>query len=206
MSNENLYIYEQARSVPDNAKKTIQGGKLKGKTDINPMWRIKRLTEIYGPCGIGWYPEITNKWMVTAPNGEISAFVDLNLYVFDEKIGEWSKPIPGTGGNTYCTEKGVVNDDAYKMAYTDALSVAAKMLGVGADVHWEADNTKYSDNTAPAPAPAILCPVCGKPVKDYTYKDRSGNVMTKTARQVIDGTGMCMDCYHRQKEHDNGEN
>ena len=29
------------------------------------------------------------------------------------------------------------------MAYTDAISVACKALGVGADVYWQADRTKY---------------------------------------------------------------
>ena len=52
---ENLRIYEQCRSVPETAKKEINGGRLNGKTDIIPMWRIKILTEQFGPIGIGWY-------------------------------------------------------------------------------------------------------------------------------------------------------
>ena len=42
---ENLGIYERVRQVPEAAKRSIQAGRLKGKTDINPMWRIKALTE-----------------------------------------------------------------------------------------------------------------------------------------------------------------
>ena len=52
---DNLFFYEKGREVPANAKREIDGGRLKGKTDINPMWRIKKLTELFGPCGIGWY-------------------------------------------------------------------------------------------------------------------------------------------------------
>ena len=37
-----------------------------------------------------------------------------------------------------------VSDECYKMATTDAISVACKALGIGADVYWEADSTKYS--------------------------------------------------------------
>ena len=37
---DNLAIYEQARSVPDTALKQIYGGRLKGMSDINPMFRI----------------------------------------------------------------------------------------------------------------------------------------------------------------------
>ena len=42
---DNMEIYEKVRSVPENAKRKIEAGRLKGKTDINPMWRIKTLTE-----------------------------------------------------------------------------------------------------------------------------------------------------------------
>ena len=40
----NLEIYERVRSVPAEAQRKINGGRLNGKTDINPMWRIKVLT------------------------------------------------------------------------------------------------------------------------------------------------------------------
>ena len=51
---DKMTIYEQCRGVPKDAQKPIAAGRLKGKTDINPMWRIKKLTEIFGPAGIGW--------------------------------------------------------------------------------------------------------------------------------------------------------
>ena len=38
------------------------------------------------------------------------------------------------------------DDDAFKKAYTDAISVACKALGIGADVYWEKDPTKYTQN------------------------------------------------------------
>ena len=51
---ENLELYNSWREVPQNAQKTITGGNLNGKTDINPMWRIKVLTDKAGPVGFGW--------------------------------------------------------------------------------------------------------------------------------------------------------
>lgn len=36
-----------------------------------------------------------------------------------------------------------VSDECYKMATTDAISVACKQLGIGADVYWESDASKY---------------------------------------------------------------
>ena len=58
---DNLTIYNEVRNVPDSAKRRIEAGRLKGKTDINPMWRIKALTETFGPCGFGWKYVITDK-------------------------------------------------------------------------------------------------------------------------------------------------
>ena len=150
--NGNLSIYERVRGVPAEAKKAIEAGRLKGKSDINPMWRIKKLTEVFGPVGFGWYTEVVKSWTEVDENSDVAVFVDINLYV--QKDGQWSKPIYGNGGNKLISherkyENGVpvvvpyLDDDAYKKAYTDAISVAAKALGVGADVYFEKDVTKY---------------------------------------------------------------
>ena len=144
---DNLKIYNLVRQGPGTAKKPINAGRLKGKTDINPMWRIKILTEQFGPCGIGWYYNVTKQWTEIC-NDEICAFVNIELFV--KVDGEWSKPIFGTGGNKLIEKesKGLhVSDECFKMATTDALSVACKQLGIGADVYWAEDNTKYSRNS-----------------------------------------------------------
>ena len=145
---DNLKIYNTMREVPPEAKKNIAGGRLKGMTDINPMWRIKKLTEVFGACGIGWKYEIVEKWIETAmAKDEITANVIINLYIRDED-GKWSDPIPGIGGSMLVASERsglYVNDECYKMALTDAISVACKALGMGADVYWEKDTTKYND-------------------------------------------------------------
>ena len=140
---DNMRYYNAGREVPDAAKPTIKGGKLNGFTDINPMWRIKCLTVQFGPCGRGWYYKTVEKWIETGGD-EICVFVAIELYVKYE--GEWSQAIPGTGGSKLATKErnGVyVSDECYKMATTDALSVACKNLGIGADVYWEESHTKY---------------------------------------------------------------
>lgn len=140
---DNLFYYNQSREVPDAAKKPIQGGRLSGKTDINPMWRIKKLTEMFGPCGIGWYYKSVREWLETYETA-VAAFVKIELYI---KINDqWSMPIHGIGGSMFVEmQKGnpYVSDECYKMATTDAISVACKQLGIGADVYWEKDRTKY---------------------------------------------------------------
>lgn len=139
----NLSLYDKVREVPETAKRKITGGRMSGKTDINPMWRIKSLIEQFGPCGIGWYYKTVRKWMEQHEQ-ETAAFVDIELFV---KVGgEWSMPIAGTGGSMFAEKEksGIhVSDECYKMATTDAISVACKQLGIGADVYWEKDRGKY---------------------------------------------------------------
>jgi len=139
----NLDLYNRVRIVPEEAKKPIKGGRLNGMTDINPMWRIKVLTSEYGPCGIGWFYKPVKKWTEQA-GGETVVFVDIELFV--KVDGEWSQPIFGTGGSKLSQNERnglFVSDECYKMATTDAISVACKQLGIGADVYFGADRTKY---------------------------------------------------------------
>lgn len=156
---DNLRFYARVAHVPEEARKSIGAGRLKGKTDINPMWRIKALTETFGPCGFGWRYAITSQRFESSPDGTTKAFVDIDLYVRDPETGEWSEPIPGIGGNNFYTQEGsgwYTNDECFKSALTDAISVAAKALGMGADVYWSNDTTKYTtltDGTVWAHAP-----------------------------------------------------
>lgn len=140
-----MTLYNAMRAVPAEAKKTIQGGPLKGFTDINPMWRILTLTEQLGPCGSGWYADVVDRWTEEGC-GERAVFVKVHLFV---RQGEgWSSPIVGIGGSkTVVVDKNGphLTDEGYKMAYTDALSVACKMLGMAADVYFE-KGAKISDN------------------------------------------------------------
>jgi hypothetical protein len=147
----NMAVYNAMRSVPQEALKTIGAGRLKGMSDINPMWRIQKMTEVFGLCGIGWKYEIVNQWNENFGN-EIKAFCNINLYV--KVDGEWSEPIPGTGGSSFVTMErngAYVNDECLKMALTDALSVAMKALGMAADIYFAKGarlETKYEQPVA----------------------------------------------------------
>lgn len=138
MSNreENMMLWNAVRQVPEEAKKQIIGGRLRGMTDINPVWRIQVMTEQFGPCGFGWKYKIVNLWTVPAGD-EILAFAHIELQY--KLNGEWSEPVPGTGGSGLLNKetKGLVSsDECFKMAITDAISVAAKSLGIAADVYF----------------------------------------------------------------------
>ena len=154
---DNLHIYRQVSSVPEDAQKPFESSWGKTLTEINGMWRIQKLTELFGPCGEGWFTEVTRQERVDFPNGEVCVFTDINLYLKDTKTGRWSKPIRGTGGNRLVLKNAdglFIDDEAYKKAYTDALGIACKALGFGADIYWGRNDSKYDSGTATTASPS----------------------------------------------------
>ena len=121
------------------------------------------------------------------------------------------------------------NDECYKMALTDAISVACKALGFAADVYWDKDSSKYNayhqaDRQAPSPRPApaprqpqqpqqpqgqqprqLICADCGRNITGTQLPD--GRLMSpeeiydKSMRQYH--TGLCADCQRKRKENRN---
>lgn len=148
---ENLSIYNNLKTPPNEALREIKAGRLKGKTDISPQWRIQAMTEQFGICGIGWKFEIVKQWTEQGDSGQVFAFININLYI--KQDNEWSHGIPGTGGTLLVVNEknGLYSDDeAYKKSLTDALGMAMKFLGVAADVYMgklnnggNNDNSKY---------------------------------------------------------------
>jgi hypothetical protein len=151
MEEENLKVYNLLKDVPKSAQKPIKGGRLKGMTDIKPMWRIEKLTEIFGMCGFGWKTVIKNKEVIEGANNEKIAVVDIDLYV--KVDGVWSEPIEGTGGSSFIAKETnglYTSDECFKMAYTDAISVACKSLGMGASIYW--GDSKYGTDKSESAA------------------------------------------------------
>lgn len=203
-----LDTWRQLARPPASALKQITGGRLKNMTDVNPQWRYQIMTDVFGECGQGWKFEVVDLWTTPAPDGQHFAFAKVLLSTFQNDC--WCAPIPGIGGSMLVAKEAGglhANDEAYKMAVTDALGTAMKMLGVAADVYaglW--DGSKYREAPAgrpaaqpaspppPAPPPpqnrsqsqprapqgqAVVCPKCGGPVWD--------NRATKTNPKAPDG-------------------
>ncbi|WP_270420703.1 hypothetical protein [Acidaminococcus massiliensis] len=151
--------YTKLAAVPETALKPISFGKLKGKSDINPQWRYEALTDVFGLCGEGWRYEIADTKMVPVQaTGELMVFVFVNLYIKTDN--GWSAPIPGSGGDFLIQKdkNGLHgNDEGFKMAITDALGTAAKMVGVAASVYRGQYKTKYQKEMEEEPSkPTVL--------------------------------------------------
>lgn len=144
---DNMRIYNAGRAVPPGAVKKITGGAYgkAGLSDINPQWRIEKMTELFGPCGIGWTWQPED---IRIEEGLCLAHVTVRYR--EESGGAFSEPVHGYGG----TVMGKMNDDSdvLKSTFTDAVSNALRYIGIGADVWYKpgrgaADNqfdTKYS--------------------------------------------------------------
>src|SRR5437868_5348005 len=136
----NLKLWEAVSRPPAKVLKPIKGGRLIGKSDINPQWRYKAMTEQFGPCGVGWKFTVDRLWTEKGDGGEVFAFAQVSLYITTPQTKDcagdqrdlryWSAPVPGVGGSMLVNKEkaGLYNnDEAFKMALTDALSVALKM-------------------------------------------------------------------------------
>lgn len=147
----NMEVWEKIKRPPKDALKTIRGGRLGGMTDISPQWRYQALTEQFGPCGIGWKFTIDELWIAEGEGPLKVANAKVSLFI--KYKDKWSDPIPGVGGSMLVAKESAgpyTSDEAYKMAVTDAVGTAAKMIGLAADIYagrW--DGSKYKDDPKP---------------------------------------------------------
>lgn len=193
---QNMRFYGQFQNTPPEARKEIGAGRLKGYTDINPMWRIKKLTETFGPCGFGWWTQNEKFTFEPCETGEVAVFCELELVVVDSETEQVSHPIKGFGGNKFVANESkgkYCNDEAMKMAYTDALSIACKSLGFSHDIYFSKDRTKYTmpeeaeNDTSNEPSPAELKAITDRIQKGIglVTKDMDKEAKDKFTQDVV---------------------
>jgi hypothetical protein len=149
---ENTALWDKlGRTDPAHTKKFKRAGGFEG-TAIKPMWSYRRLTEEFGPCGIGWGVEKPEYTVVPGNNGEVLVYCTVSGWYLSD--GE-KKHVWGVGGDKVVTyikaneqykrpERWENDDEAFKKAFTDGLTNAFKFIGVGADVHMGMfDDNKY---------------------------------------------------------------
>lgn len=132
------------KTDPSHTKEFKRSGGFSG-TAIKPMWAYRRMTEEFGPCGIGWG--------IGKPEFDIQDCGEVRLVYCTASVWYWQANAPekaevfGVGGDTVQGKNkygATYDDEAFKKAYTDAITNALKMIGVGADVHMGMfDDSKY---------------------------------------------------------------
>jgi hypothetical protein len=128
------------KTDPSHTKSFQRAGGFKG-TAIKPMWSFRRMTEEYGPCGVGWgvgQPE----FKIIPAGDEILVFCIASVW-----HGSRENIVFGVGGDKAVAKfsSGLkADDEALKKAFTDGVTNALKLIGVGADVHMGLfDDNKY---------------------------------------------------------------
>lgn len=208
--NNNLAHWNKLSQVPTDRLKTIGFGYLKGKSDINPQWRIMAMTEAFGVIGFGWNYRIVRTWSEKGEDGQVMCFAEVAVKV---KIdGEWGEEFSGIGGSMICELAGgkvKSNDEGYKMATTDALGVALKFVGVAASIYLgDFNGSKYlkaADETAlvqpPAPQPARPQPPVGKaPCTENAFQQALNRILAgeiELAKKVKDSFALTEDQIQR---------
>lgn len=140
----NTQFWNQLQTTDPRITKNFQkSGGFKG-TDINPTWRMKRMTEVFGPCGKGWGWNLERTWSEQIGD-KTFMFAAVDLWWTDGIPTEYGDlPRYCTGAQIGGTEAGRAPDEAYKMAITDALGKCMVALGLASDIYmglW--DDSKY---------------------------------------------------------------
>lgn len=129
-----------AKTDPAQTKAFTRGGGFSG-TAVKPIYCDERMTQQFGPCGQGWGIN-EPVFQLVAAGAETLVYCTASIW-----HGERTNIVYGVGGDKVVavTKNGPrASDEAFKMAFTDAIGNAYKHLGMSADIHMGLfDDVKY---------------------------------------------------------------
>lgn len=141
---ENKALWQRAFTTDPKAVKPITGKQYNGNSP-KPYWIVERLTDEFGPCGIGWGFNIVSERIERFSDTDSLHIAVVRLwYELGGKRGELEQI--GQTKASYMTAAGkfMVDEDAPKKSVTDALVKCASYLGFAGDIfsgRW--DDSKY---------------------------------------------------------------
>ena len=134
------------RTDPRATKPFTRSGGFRG-TQIDPAWRLERMTEVFGPVGRGWgYEQV--EWTIV----ERMVFVCVKLWYRDPASGEVLWTGPQWGGTEIVRRRRdgaeAPDDECFKMSVTDALGKCMLQIGLAADIYLgQFDDSKYREES-----------------------------------------------------------
>ena len=157
----NKTLWDSVKVTDPSAVKPITGKPYKGNSP-KPYWLIERMTETFGPVGIGWGIVVKSERFERMSDTDVLHVAVVSVwYVRDGVRSETFDQMGGTKA-AYMTSKGTltVDEDAGKKSVTDGMVKCMSMIGFCADIFsgmW--DDSKYvewaADETARRTSPAI---------------------------------------------------
>lgn len=147
MNADNKALWKRAFTTDPKAVKPITGKQYNGNSP-KPYWIVERLTDEFGPCGIGWGFTILSERFERFGDGETQEALHIACVRFWYKLGDARGELEQVGQTraAYTTSKGrfMVDEDAPKKSVTDALVKCASYLGFAGDIfsgRW--DDSRY---------------------------------------------------------------
>lgn len=140
VSNPNMTLWDSVfKTDPGNTKAFNKGYK---GTAIKPISLIHKATEQWGPMGDRWGAE-------EAEREVIGNLVFIKVRVWYPGVTTNRAVVEHWGGDVIMRADGKPNDEAFKMAFTDAIGKCLVQLGFSADVHMgKFDDSKYVQELA----------------------------------------------------------
>lgn len=146
---DNMRIWDRVCMTDPKHVKPITG-KDYGGNSPKPYWIVRRLTEEFGPCGIGWGYDIESERFDRFSETDTLHVAKVRFwYLLDGKRGEVVQMGQTKASYTTGNGKFKVDEDAPKKSVTDALVKCASYLGFAGDIFmglW--DDSKYVQQAA----------------------------------------------------------
>lgn len=150
MNNKALWL--RVCVTDPKAVKPITGKQYNGNSP-KPYWIVERLTDEFGPCGIGWGFTILSERFERFGDGKTAEALHIAVvrfwYMLEGKRGELEQVGQTRASYTTSKDKFLVDEDAPKKSVTDALVKCASYLGFAGDIfsgRW--DDSKYVQQAA----------------------------------------------------------
>jgi hypothetical protein len=141
---DNLALWNAVERTPVEHTKPITGKSYSGNSP-KPHYLVRKATETFGPCGIGWGFTVVDERIEPGPGEERMHIARVRVwYEWDGKRGE----VEHIGGTPFAgvrsSGKPFMDEDAPKKSVTDALVKALSMIGFAGDIFLgRYDDSKY---------------------------------------------------------------
>lgn len=148
----NLELWDKVEKTDPKHTKPITGKSYKG-TSPKPQWLVRKATETFGPCGIGWGFTVDERIESGAAigGGARDQMHIAKVTVWYNWNGERGE-VTHVGGTPFSgfrsSGKPFTDEDAPKKSVTDALVKALSMIGFAGDIFMgRFDDSKYVEDT-----------------------------------------------------------
>ncbi len=133
---------------PAHTKDFSRSGGFKG-TAINPLYLIKKATELWGPIGASWGPDIVSEQILQGAPIIVAEKVvgHESVHCVQISLRHPGGTVPAFGQTVFVGKNkygAFTDEEAPKKSLTDAIGKALSWLGFSADVHMGMyDDSKY---------------------------------------------------------------